>query len=305
MIRNGTKGRRTRRTKTTLAFVGHMMSFRPILQKWLPKWGYRLEWVSGTRTSWLQSAVSVANDTDGLVISGSETAARAVVRHATVERCRHASPSWSTFAAFESATHGKARFSTWLHDCGLGRLAPQVYDSASRVSKFPVVMKPHLGSSGRGVQIFTHRRALLKATQSVNMSRWMLQEAIHNTTEWGVHFASYRGNVTTLRCVEIRFRTALFVRKRNVKGLKVASWTEPCPFALKEITDRITRASQYHGFGCLGVKFKHQHPKVLEANSRLCGMLVSSSNGILGEFLARFLTLARQESKSGTCTLDV
>lgn len=204
------------------------------------------------------------------------SANRAVDATVAFRECRIAAPPLHAYEVFNSMSDGKMRTMEWLQSHSLAQHALRRYKNVSDVHNFPVTVKPRVGLGGTRVRHVTSRALLLKMARGHDMSRFLVEETIRNTTEWGVHFAAFRGNVLALRCVAIVFGSDLFVRKKGARGVRSISWVSTCPTSLSDFVSRLVSSSAYSGFGCMGVKYMYSVPRLLEVNTRLCGMVLSN-----------------------------
>lgn len=186
----------------------------------------------------------------------------------------------------------------WLIGHGLSALTVREYDRVRDVAQFPVMMKPRTGISGHGVRIVTHDRLPgEKATAGT-----FFQEAIFNQTEWGVHFSALNGALLTTDCLMIRFEAHIFVRRHKKTTGRFKEVVEmECPARLLRLASDVVSRSNYHGMGCLGVKYMELQPKLLDVNPRMCGMAVNHLNGaIMTRMFRSFLEeLNAQSAREG------
>ena len=192
-------------------------------------------------------------------------------------------PPLSTFQAFESATHGKARTHQWLREHGFGQYALHEWsDPDDRSIVFPVVVKPQRGFAGKDVRIVQTRDELHAAVDSAaahQQGGWrgvVIQEAVAGQHEWGVYFAATRGVVASTICIRFTFNEPLFVRHGGTGGApssKVMPCSE-CPFSPAAMS-RLVHATSFHGFGCLGLKSRPvlETAAIFEMNTRMCGSI--------------------------------
>ncbi len=216
-------------------------------------------------------AVHRVTTRDGFFIVNNEIARANLVLPST---CYLAGPPISTFQAFDSIKYGKLNTMNWLHDNHFEKYAIKRYKNLSDVQHFPVTVKPIIGTGGVNIRYATSSDHLRNIMLRVNPSRYLIEEAIENHTEWGVHFSAFRGELLMLNCTSMVFSKTLFVRDKRARGLKKVKWIE-CPAMLWEVSHSIVKKSDYSGFGCMGYKYIENVPKLIEVNARICGMALS------------------------------
>lgn len=93
------------------------------------------------------------------------------------------------------------------------------------------------------------------------------------TSEWGVYFAAYRGQLLEAHCLEFTFERTLFVRTAIDGAGFLSRKRRPCaecPFGLQALSKLMHRTA-YHGFGCLAIKERSggRAAAFIEMNTRL------------------------------------
>lgn len=229
--------------------------------------------VSGVREEFLDDALKRVQRQGGYVLSGREGVARRV-KELLSNPCHDASPPLSTFRAFDGKERGKLDTMTWLRENGLSEHAVERFD-ATNVSNvpLPVVLKPAIGSGGHGVHVVKSRKTLARLIGRRGGRAHVLEELVHNHTEWGMHFTAHAGIPLRTACVRMTFQDAVFVRSRRARTVRSIVWQQ-CPRELQTLGARLIARSNYTGFGCAGVKYVSDVPRVIEINPRVCGMFV-------------------------------
>ena len=209
----------------------------------------------------------------GLVIPMYERQRKLLAAHFPSGHAAIAAPPVNIFGIFEGEITGKAQTHNWLRGHGLGEyslaehsskeLRLQLRNNPSAVP-LPLVVKPSVGTAGRGVTIVRSAEELKVALSFPDKKAlrfpgaWppIVQEALETTDEYGVYFVAYGGVLLDAACLRFRFTSSLFVRQASWgTGLndtrKVPCRDSPLP---PSGLRRLVAATEYHGFGCLAVK---------------------------------------------------
>lgn len=229
--------------------------------------------VSGVREEFLVDALSRVQRQGGYVLSGREGVARRV-KELLSNPCHDASPPISTFRVFDGEERGKLDTMTWLSKNGMSEHTVKRFDAKNLSSvPLPIVLKPAIGSGGHGVQVVKTRRTLARLIERRGGGTRVLEELVYNHTEWGMYFTAHAGIPLRTACVRMTFNDAVFVRSRRARTVRSIVWQQ-CPRELKTLGVRLMARSNYTGFGCAGVKYVYEVPRVIEINPRVCGMFV-------------------------------
>ena len=209
----------------------------------------------------------------GLVIPMYERQRKLLAAHFPSGHAAIAAPPVNIFGIFEGEITGKAQTHDWLRGHGLGEyslaehspkeLRLQLRNNPSAVP-LPLVVKPSVGTAGRGVTIVRSAEELKvalsfpgeKALRFPGAWPPIVQEALESTDEYGVYFVAYDGVLLDATCLRFRFTSSLFVREASWgTGLndtrKVPCRDSPLP---PSGLRRLVAATEYHGFGSLDVK---------------------------------------------------
>lgn len=179
-------------------------------------------------------------------------------------------PPLRVMKAFEGRFAGKSKMTAWMHSHALGDYVTARYNLSNAL--FPLMLKPKRGTNGIGVRVVTNRTDLPQS-----LRRYFLEELLLNRTEWGVYFVARKGRVSLTRCVAFHFNTSSYVRNKKGNGFVSRTHPDTCPHVLDAFASRFVRVSNYTGFGCAGLKFHGGQPRLIEVNTRLCGVLLSAT----------------------------
>ena len=264
--------------RPVVTVVGEAQSHRTHVSMAFKLLNVTMFWISGSRNKYLYCGINQSILTGGIIIPVNEKAKYKVMKSLSChESIMDASPPLSIFKHFESEKTGKFLTMNWLHNNDLGHYAIRGYTNISHIMRFPVMVKKPVSSAGRNILIVNTMKFLKRVTRNANLSKNLIvQDAIKNTTEWGVHFAAFSSVVHARFCAKIVFKDMLFVRNRKPKGFKQLQWL-PCPVSLVRMLENIVMRGKYHGFGCIGAKFVESNPKLIELNTRLCGMAIRNT----------------------------
>lgn len=282
--------------RRVVVLAGLFPTYHTHLSRVLRALNFSVVVVSGQREEFVIDALQRVQRHGGYVLSGRERVARQV-KELLSRSCHDASPPLSAFRAFDGAEAGKTATMKWLRENGLADYAIERFSSTNLSdSHFPLIVKPVFGFGGHGVQLVKTRATLTRLL--ANNGRYILERPIYNDTEWGVHFTAHSGRRLSTACVRMNFKGSMFIRSHRARAIKSIDWRE-CPSELRLLATRIVQKSNYTGFGCAGIKYVSDLPRVIEVNPRVCGMLVKR-NALLREHLETFAS--RMET---TCpTLD-